>query len=188
MRFTKTILLAASVAAVSGCATRGYVDESVASLEARQNARAQTQEQAIQELSITSRDALERATDAGKLAQGKFLYSVVLTDDGVTFESGNAKLSSEGLRRLTELADRLKDDNQNVYLEIQGHTDATGPESSNIQLGLERAEAVRRYLHMQGVALDRMATISYGEEVPAAPNTTAEGRAANRRVEIAVLD
>ena len=188
MRPIKVMLLAASVVAVSGCATKTYVEESIASLEARQNAQDQQQEEMIGELSVTSRDALERATDAGVLAQGKFLYTVILTDDGVTFESGNATLSENGQQRLKGLADQLKSDNDNVYLEIQGHTDATGPETSNLQLGLQRAEAVRRFLHTQGVALDRMATISYGEEAPAAPNTTAEGRASNRRVEIAVLD
>ena len=184
MRSIKLIILAASVAAISGCATRSYVDESVANVVARQNA----QEQSIEQLSVTSRDALERATDAGVLAQGKFLYSVVLTDDGITFESANATLSAAGQQRLAQMVDQLKSQNDNVYLELQGHTDATGSETSNYQLGLQRTETVRRYLHTQGVALDRMATISYGEEVPAADNSTPAGRAANRRVVIVVLD
>jgi outer membrane protein OmpA-like peptidoglycan-associated protein len=75
-----------------------------------------------------------------------------------------------------------------VYLEIQGHTDATGPEQYNQLLGLKRADAVRRHLHAQGVALGRMATISYGEDAPAETNSTSQGRALNRRVEIVVLN
>ncbi|MBT8074967.1 MAG: OmpA family protein, partial [Gammaproteobacteria bacterium] len=63
-----------------------------------------------------------------------------------------------------------------------------GPEQYNMQLGMRRAESVRRHLHTQSVALDRMATISYGENAPAEPNDTAEGRARNRRVEIVVLN
>ncbi len=184
MRLSKVMLPAVAVVVLSGCATRSYVDDNLARLEAR----IINQDAAISDLSVTSRQALERATDAGVLAEGKFLYSVVLTDDGVTFESDNATLTTDGENRLTELADQLKADNNNVYLEIQGHTDATGSEQYNQQLGLQRAEAVRRYLHMQGVALDRMATISYGESEPAASNSTPEGRAANRRVVIVVLD
>ena len=70
---------------------------------------------------------------------------------------------------------------------MQGHTDATGSPEGNIRLGTDRAEAVRRYLNKQGVALNRMATISYGEDEPVAPNNTREGRAQNRRVAIIVL-
>lgn len=184
MQVTKVLVLTAAVVTVSGCATRSYVDERLAVVEARQF----DQEARLDELSVTSRDALQRANDAGVLARGKFLYNVVLTDDGVTFDSSNSLLSNGGQQRLTELADGLKADNNNVYLEIQGHTDSTGPEEYNERLGLQRAEAVRRYLHSQGVALDRMATISYGEAAPSADNSTREGRAANRRVEIVVLD
>ena len=184
MHVNKAILLAAIVVSVSGCATRSYVDERVAALEARQDA----QDNRLLELTSTSRQALERATDAGVLAQGKFLYSVVFTDDGITFDSANANLSGNAAAQLTELATELKADNQNVYLEIQGHTDATGPAAYNQQLGLQRAEAVRRHLHAQGGALDRMATSSYGEDEPVASNDTAEGRAMNRRVVIVVLD
>ena len=89
--------------------------------------------------------------------------------------------------RLAELAQRLGAENKNVYLEIQGHTDATGDEAYNEELGEARAEAVRRYLSKAGVALNRMATISYGEDEPVAPNDTPEGRAQNRRVAIVVL-
>jgi outer membrane protein OmpA-like peptidoglycan-associated protein len=86
-----------------------------------------------------------------------------------------------------EFAQKLKTDNKNVYLEIQGHTDASGPPAVNRRLGEERAEAVRRFLNQQGVALNRMATISYGEDAPVAPNDTRAGRAQNRRVVVVVL-
>jgi outer membrane protein OmpA-like peptidoglycan-associated protein len=180
----RTILLAVVLVSAAGCATQSYVDESVARLETRLDG----QDEKIDQLTGTSRQALERATDAGVLAQGKFLYTVVLTDDAINFESDQSTLSGEAQSRLTGLADDLKADNRNVYLEIQGHTDATGPEQYNMQLGLRRAQAVRRHLHAQGVALDRMATISYGETSPTEPNDTAAGRARNRRVEIVVLN
>ena len=184
MHLRTGIFLIAAVVSASGCATRTYVDERVAALEARQDA----QDLRISELTETSRQALERATDAGKLAEGKFLYTVVFTDDGVTFESAKAQLSDNAQARLSKLAGDLLADNSNVYLEIQGHTDATGSPEYNDWLGLQRAEAVRRHMHAEGVALGRMATISYGEGAPAEPNDTPEGRARNRRVEIVVLN
>ena len=187
MKLRTVLLLAAVVVSASGCATKTYIDESVAGLEARVEARLDEQNARINELTDTSRQALERATEAGVLAQGKFLYTVVFTSDEVTFDSDKWTLSEGSQSRLTELTSGLKADNQNVYLEIQGHTDSTGPAPYNQQLGLKRAEAVRRQLHSQGVALDRMATISYGEEAPREPNSTADGRALNRRVEIVVL-
>ena len=168
----------------SGCATKRYVDENVARLDTRLD----EQDARLDQLSDTSRQALQRATEAGVLAQGKFLYTVVFSNDEVTFDTDKWSLSEASQSRLNELAARLKTDNRNVYLEIQGHTDATGAEDYNQQLGLKRAEAVRRQLHSQGVALERMATISYGEDAPVVDNSTPEGRARNRRVEIVVLN
>lgn len=132
-------------------------------------------------------EALARANAAHKLAEGKFLYEVVLSDDSVKFPVDRDALSPEAEARLSELVQRLTSENRNVYLEIQGHTDASGDAAHNEQLGQARAEAVRRYLSRQGIALNRMATISYGEDSPVASNETPEGRAQNRRVAIIVL-
>jgi outer membrane protein OmpA-like peptidoglycan-associated protein len=88
---------------------------------------------------------------------------------------------------LDDFAARLKGENKNVYLEIQGHTDSTGADVYNYKLGEERAEAVRRYLNTKGVALNRMSTISYGKNEPVDSNKTKDGRAKNRRVVVVVL-
>ena len=133
-------------------------------------------------------ELVARAIAAGKLAEGKFLYSVVMTTDGsMTFASGKAILSDDSQAKLSALAAQLKSDNQNVYLEIQGHTDASGSTKANEQVGMNRANAVRAYLAKQGVPLSRMSSATYGEEAPAADNATRAGRAANRRVVIVVL-
>lgn len=171
---TGVILLAA--VATSGCATKGFVRNEVAVVDGR-----------VTQVDGRAGEALNRANAAHKLAEGKFLYEVVLSDDSVKFPTDRHALSPEAEARLAELAQRLKGENKNVYLEIQGYTDATGTPDYNEQLGAARAEAVRRYMSQQGVALNRMATISYGEETPVADNTTAEGRAQNRRVAIIVL-
>ena len=138
-------------------------------------------------LDQSTKEALDRATAAGKLAEGKFLYSMVLSDDSVKFPVDSAKLSPEADQRLTEFAEKLKNDNRNVYLEIQGHTDARGPDSLNNRLGEERAEAVRLFMNQHGVPLNRMATISYAKQDPVADNKTRNGRAQNRRVVMVVM-
>lgn len=178
-------LLAAMAA--SGCATRGFVRNQVADEDARVNTRVNTVDSHLSQVEGTARDALDRANAAHKLAEGKFLYQVVLSDDSVKFPSNAHELSPEAEARLKELADRLKSENRNVYLEIQGHTDAKGSADFNEKLGEARAEAVRRFLNQQGVALNRMSTISYGKDAPVAPNDTPDGRAQNRRVVIIVL-
>jgi peptidoglycan-associated lipoprotein len=185
------------VASLGGCATKKFVNEQVGMVSTRVDdvsgkvsdvsARVTDHDTRIATLDQTSRDALQRATAAGKLAEGKFLYQEVLTDDSMKFGVSKAKLSPEAQARLDAFVDKLKNDNRNVYVEIQGHTDATGSKEANYRLGEERAEAVRRYLNEHGVALNRISTISYGSDVPAAPNKNRSGRQANRRVVLIVL-
>jgi outer membrane protein OmpA-like peptidoglycan-associated protein len=175
---------------LGGCATKKFVREQVGVVDTQlQSTQGQVSSQQTQlgELDKTSREALERATAAGKLAEGKFLFSMVLSDDSVKFPVNHAELSPEAQERLTAFAEKMKAENKNVYLEIQGHTDSTGPKPLNVRLGEERAEAVRRFMNKQGVALNRMSTISYADEAPVAPNDTREGRAQNRRVVVIVL-
>lgn len=169
------MVLAFGVAA-SGCASHRFVRDNLAVVDTR-----------VTEVEGTAGEALARANAAHKLAEGKFLYEVVLADDSMKFPVDEDALSPEAEARLAELVQRLKAENRNVYLEIQGHTDATGDAEYNEKLGEARAEAVRRFLSRDGIALNRMATISYGEEAPVAPNDTADGRAQNRRVAIVVL-
>ena len=151
------------------------------------NARLDKHDADISKLAQNVQEALDRAKSAHQLAEGKFVYNKVLNGDAVNFSSGKANLPEATQEALKAFAQKLIADNQNVYLEIQGHTDGTGPEAINVSLGLRRAEAVRQFLNQQGIALNRMSTISYGKVVPVESNKTAKGRAANRRVEIIVL-
>jgi peptidoglycan-associated lipoprotein len=193
--------LLVGIVGLTGCATKRFVGEEVSKSSAASEKRiseVQTQVEAAQsrvrehdsklaELDKSTRDALERAEAAGKLAEGKFVYSLVLSDDAVKFPVNRHELSKEAQAKLMEFAERLKGENRNVYLEIQGHTDSSGGPELNIKLGEDRAEAVRRFLSKQGIALNRMSTISYGEEDPVAKNTSRKGRAQNRRVVVVVL-
>jgi len=186
---------------LTACASKRYVSEEVskssATSEKRINevesqvevtqSRLRDHDTRIAELDKTTRDAMERAEAAGKLAEGKFVYSLVLSDDAVKFPVNRHELSPEAESRLKDFAERLKGENRNVYLEIQGHTDSSGGAVYNYKLGEERAEAVRRYLSKQGIALNRMSTISYGKDEPVDNNKTKIGRAKNRRVVVIVL-
>lgn len=142
----------------------------------------------ISQLSKTAQEAVERASAAGKLAQGKLVYEVVLSDDKLKFGSNKAGLSKDAEAVLNEFATKLKEDNKNVYIEIQGHTDSTGEAAHNLKLGEARAEAVKRYLNMKGgIPLHRMSVISYGESEPVADNKFKAGRQQNRRVVLVVI-
>ena len=193
-RFRPAILAATALSIVAlglgGCATKGYVNERAAATDAKLQATQSQVDQhqaQIAELDKTTKEALTRATAAGKLAEGKFLYSMVLSDDSIKFPLDSSKLSPEAEQRLHVFIDKLKADNRNIYLEIQGHTDATGPDTVNDRLGEERAEAVRVFMNRHGVPLNRMATISYGEKDPVADNKTRTGRSENRRVVLIVM-
>ena len=177
-----TLVLAGSLS-LGGCATKKFVRKQIEPVAGQ----VQTHETHLSHLDKGVADAMARAEAAGKLAEGKFLYSMTLSDDSVHFPVDGHELSAEATSRLQELVDKLKSENKNVYVEVQGHTDATGAKDYNYKLGEERAEAVRRYLNKQGVALNRMSTISYGSSEPVESNKTKDGRAKNRRVVVIVL-
>jgi outer membrane protein OmpA-like peptidoglycan-associated protein len=206
-RATLSVVFLAVVALLAtGCATKKYVeqetgavhtrvDDAEAQIEANQteirrtNEKVGTNERRIGEVSKTAQDALERAEAAGKLAEGKLLFETVLTDDRVRFGFDKAELSDEAQAALDEFAGQLKAEyDRNIYVEIQGHTDATGSNEYNYELGMERAEAVRMYLNREhGIPLHRINVISYGEAEPIADNGSRDGRAQNRRVVLVVL-
>jgi peptidoglycan-associated lipoprotein len=176
--------LAITAISLGGCATKGFVRQQVAVTQTQVDA----QQTHLGQLDQNTRDALQRAEAAHKLAEGKFLYSMVLSDDSVKFPTAQSELSEEAKTRLMDFVQKLKSDNRNVYVEIQGHTDNTGSKLGNMHLGEARADAVRLFMNQQGVALNRMSTISYGQDTPVASNGDPQGRAQNRRVVVIVLD
>ena len=105
---------------------------------------------------------------------------------GVTFATGSANLTPASLPVLDRVAESLVA-NAEVKIEVQGHTDNTGSLAGNRRISQRRADAVRTYLVSKGVDAARLTAKGYGPDQPAAPNTTAEGRAMNRRVELKAL-
>jgi peptidoglycan-associated lipoprotein len=121
-------------------------------------------------------------------AAKKLIYEVVLNEDEGNFKFGKTTLPDEAKQKIDEMVSQLKADPKNVFIEIEGHTDNVGSKVYNEELGLERAEAVKRYLYeAHQVPLHKINVISYGEDKPVAPNKTKAGRAQNRRVVIKVL-
>ena len=128
-----------------------------------------------------------KADDLDK-ASKRLVYTVVLSEDEGQFKFGKTGLPDEAKAKLDELVTKLKADPNGAYFEVEGHTDALGPKAINEKIGLDRAEAVKRYLFEQHqIPLHRINVISYGMDKPVASNKTREGRALNRRVVIRVL-
>ena len=133
-------------------------------------------------------DAVAAAAAADVAAIRKLVYQVTLSEDQGNFDIGKTALPDAAKMRLDQVVTSLKTDPKNVYIEIEGHTDNVGGKDLNEKLGMERAEAVKRYLYEQHkIPLHKINVISYGEDKPVAPNNTRQGRAQNRRVVVKVL-
>jgi outer membrane protein OmpA-like peptidoglycan-associated protein len=133
-------------------------------------------------------DAVNVRADTIEKMNKRLVYEVVLSEDKGNFKFGQAVMPEETKAELDALVQQLKAEPNGAFIEIEGHTDSSGPKGLNERLGLERAENVKRYLYEQHqVPLHKINVISYGEEKPIAPNKTRDGRAQNRRVVIRVL-
>ena len=126
--------------------------------------------------------------DAFDRQSRRLVLEVVINTASGNFESGKTDLPDDARAQIDQLISRLQQDPKNVYIEIEGHTDNTGPAELNEKLGLDRAEAAKRYLYEKHqIPLHKINVISYGMTKPAADNKTKEGRAQNRRIVIRVL-
>jgi outer membrane protein OmpA-like peptidoglycan-associated protein len=142
--------------------------------------------------------ASNRATEVGRTAEARsaaieaetrrLIFETVLSEDRGGYKFGNADLPDDAKQAIDSMVGNLKSDKKAVWIEIEGHTDNVGDERFNESLGMQRAEAVKRYLYeAHQVPLHKMNVISYGESKPVSPNNTRDGRAQNRRVVIKVL-
>lgn len=126
--------------------------------------------------------------DALDAASKRLVYEVTLSEDKGNFRLNRVEIPDEAKAEIDALVNTLKANPNGAWIEIEGHTDATGPNAYNMQLGEKRAEQVKRYLYEQHqVPLHKMNVISFGEEKPVSDNRTRDGRAQNRRVVIKVL-
>ena len=206
------------MAGSAACATKKYVETTAGSVEQQltplSNAIEEAQEQTrkndarisdldstVQNLRETTERIHQAATEAAGFARladsrvevmerssRRLVYELVLRQDDVTFGFEDTELSDAARNELTALVEKLKRETSEIVIVLEGHTDSAGSETVNERIGLERAEAVERYLYEEHhIPLQKMDVISYGEDKPVAPNTTREGRAQNRRVVIKVM-
>ena len=171
--FAMAAVLSVFAFGMIGCATKEYVNQQISqSLDSKVNKITQDIEanrneimelkNSVAAVSSNVQDALDRAEKAGKLAEGKFLYEATISDASVNFAFDKSELSEEALTTLDVIAEELKKENKNVYVEIQGHTDSIGSEEYNLELGEDRAESVLSYFHVEhNFPLHRMSTFSY---------------------------
>jgi len=178
----RTALRAALVGCVigitgAGCATKGFVRESVGDVNAKVESLGQSIEatqQATKENAARIEQVDQKAGQAGSAAQTaqasaatartaadaaaakvaavetsvkRLIFQVVISDDQGNFEPGKADLPDDVRAKLDELATKLKANPAGNYIEIEGHTDSRGTPADNDRLGLARAENVKRYLY-----------------------------------------
>lgn len=104
---------------------------------------------------------------------------------GASFELGGSTLSAEGKAAVAAMVAEFEGKTVDSVL-VEGYTDSSGDASFNQQLSEKRAEAVKTELVANGTNPDKIKTVGHGEDNPVADNSTREGRAKNRRVEIKV--
>ncbi len=105
----------------------------------------------------------------------------------VHFVSGKAKVLRDSFRILDEVANAFKSHPELQKVQIEGHTDSSGSDATNLRLSQKRANSVKEYLVQKGVEEDRIEAVGFGEAKPIAPNNTWRGREANRRVEFTII-
>jgi outer membrane protein OmpA-like peptidoglycan-associated protein len=190
----------------SGCASKKFVIQEVSSIDQKvedvgdevENNQTRLREHdeklaTIGEL-IAQQDSRLKAVDTkveevGNLVRGHLIAKETLRSSETKFGFGGFELIPEAKAVVDAFAQKLIQENRGVFLEIQGHTDSTGPDEYNLDLGKKRAEAVREYLYKQHrIPLHRMEVISLGSAQPVADNSTRDGRAQNRRIEILVFE
>ena len=166
------------------------VDQKAAAAAQRAEAANSAAAQADQNAAAAKAVGAEANTkfDSMDKANKRLVYEVVLSEDQGNFKFAKTTLPDAAKARLDEVVAMLKSDPKGAYFEIEGHTDNVGSPKANEWVGLERAEAVKRYLYEQfQIPLHKMNIISYGETKPVGPNKTRTDRAKNRRVVIRVL-
>ena len=106
----------------------------------------------------------------------------------VHFATDKAIILGDSTGLLEEVADAMIHTGRIHKIEVQGHTDNTGTKEHNLQLSIDRAEAVKKFLVDHGVEGDRLVTHGFGDTKPVAPNINDAGKAKNRRVQFVILE
>ncbi len=153
------------------------LNQTKSQLQGQMQRSAEAEKRAQQALDELSRVAAVKEDQRG---------TVITLSGSVLFESGKASILPGAETRLSQVADALTARDPESPIVVEGYTDSQGSRRFNERLSKERAEAVRTFLITKGVAPDRIRAEGLGPEKPVADNSSPEGRANNRRVEIVV--
>ena len=209
---------ALAVTGTSACATKKYVNNRVGEVDGKVTTLSGDLEKNQQRISEVDQKAgaagdAAKAADARAAAAGeaagaarsaadaagskvdvldkngrRLVYEVVLSEAKGGFKFGKTDLPDDAKAALDKVITDLQADPKGVFFEIEGHTDSVGNPRYNEQLGLKRAEAVKRYLYeTHQVPLHKINVISYGEDKPVSDNKTRTGRSENRRIVVRML-
>lgn len=137
------------------------------------------------QLASQQAESLRRQLENLQLRQTE--SGVVVTLGDVLFESGETDLVTEAFSSIEEVVDLLQSEPDKL-IRIEGHTDSTGSNDTNLRLSQQRADAVLTALVELGVDPARITSVGMGEDFPIASNDTEEGRSRNRRVDVILLD
>jgi outer membrane protein OmpA-like peptidoglycan-associated protein len=141
-------------------------------------------------LSVSENIDLKELGEYKELERDLYLVPIevgeVVRLNNIFFETGKWDLLPESFNELDKLV-KILNDNQEMVIAINGHTDNVGNDESNLGLSQKRAAAVVNYLLGKGIVSTRLDSAGYGETQPVAPNETDEGRALNRRVEFVII-
>ncbi|MDD8019803.1 MAG: OmpA family protein [Acidobacteriota bacterium] len=200
------VLIIAGLVFSLACATKKYVNTEVSSVDQKMASISTEVEETQKRIKehdeklatigelINEQDSQIKQVD-GKIEEvktmikGNLVMKATLSNNEAKFAFNSSELSPEAKAAVDNFVQRLIEENKGVYLEIQGHTDNVGPEEVNLAIGKKRAEAVMMYLYKTyHIPLYRMSVVSLGNSVPVADNSSREGRAQNRRVEILVYE
>jgi outer membrane protein OmpA-like peptidoglycan-associated protein len=155
--------------------TRSKAEEDLKAAAAEAEATLSQQRELLTSLSVLG----GRQTERGMLLS--------LAETELRFRTASADLPAEELPSLDSIAELLVEYPQ-LSARIEGHTDSSGRNETNLQLSQQRADAVRAALIKRGVAEDRLVAEGIGETRPIADNGTAAGRRQNRRVDVYVIE
>ncbi len=157
----KAAVIGAGVGAIGGAAVGSYMDE---------------QEKALREDLKGTGVEVKREGDNITLNM----------PSSITFDTNESVIKPQFYPILDNISQTLVN-YESTVVSIAGHTDSTGTDEYNQQLSVSRANSVSNYLYKQGIIIQRLQSVGYGESFPVATNGTPEGRQANRRVEITLV-
>lgn len=149
----------------------------------RKAAEARAERERLAEIERLRLQELERLA---KLEEEKIEKALSLAQESIAFNSGSATLT-EGSYKALDAVTQLMKDNETISLRLSGYTDSSGKAATNLRLSKDRAGAVKNYLVSQGIEENRLLAEGYGVANPRADNSTREGRALNRRVEMEIV-